>query len=360
MIPKLLYRYIAKNNFYYLLFCIVAGIFIYLLVDLFDRLDNFLSKGVQPQIIISYFLWKIPVILSQIFPLVFFLTSIIQFSLMKKNREWEAIEGGGIFVEKIILFLIVYSLFFSSIHLLFSQYLGNYAQEKVDYIWDSLGKKQRLIKDKVEDIWFRKQNIIGFIKEANIESGECVDVTLYVLDNNFSQITNCYYAKYGKFNNDVLVLKDVINYIPNEFKYVSIESFTVKGSNIKTILEASATPSVEDIPVWTLKKIISEMKKTGTNIEDILTVWYSKISYSFSMVVLSLVAFFIGRKFENIPLTMGLGLCISLIFYGLFVLGTTLGKSGDILPFLGAFGVHIVFGSLLIYVYMKDLIFFRR
>lgn len=353
MKPKLLYRYIIKTNLYYLLYSVLVCIFIYLLVDLFDRLDNFLNKDAPTSIIISYFSWKIPVIISQIFPLVFFLTFIIQFSIMKKNKEWEAIEGGGIFGGKIIFFIVIYSLFFSSIHIVFSQYIGNYAQTKIDTIWDNLGKKQVRIKIRAENVWFRKGKVIGFIKKVNIDSGECAGITLYVIDDEFSKINYFYVAKYGVVYDDFLKLRDVTKYNPNEFQMTNLDEIMIKGKNLRSILEAATSFEVEDIPIWKLKGIIKEMKKTGTNIEDILTVWYSKISYSLSMVILSLIAFILGTKIENIPFNLGLGLCISFAFYGLFVLGTTLGKSGAIPPFLGAFGVHLLFASFLIYAYIN-------
>ncbi len=61
---------------------------------------------------------------------------------MKKNREWEALEGGGIFIGNVVAFILIYSFLFSIFQIIFSQYIGVMAIQKTNAIWDNLGKKK--------------------------------------------------------------------------------------------------------------------------------------------------------------------------------------------------------------------------
>ena len=346
---KLLYLYITRNNLYYLFFCLTSCIFIYLLIDLFDRLDNFLNKSTPFDIIVSYFLWKIPVIISQIFPMVFFLTFIIQFSLMKKNREWEALEGGGIFWGNIVIFIFIYSIMFSFLQMFFSQYLGIQAQIKTEFIWDNLGKRNTKQKQTIKNFWFRKEEYIGHINYLNIKNHMAEKVSIYKMDRDFTKIKMAIYAKRAKISNEYIKFINATICNPEKFRIKHQQFLKLHIKNIDSIFEMTLSQKLEDVPLWKLKGIIRELKQTGTNVEEILTVWYGKIAYSFSIVCLTLFAIILTRKSKNLPLNLAVGLCVSFVFYGLFVFGSILGKHGVLPPFIGAWGGNFIFGSVALY-----------
>ncbi|GAB6886804.1 LptF/LptG family permease [Desulfothermus okinawensis JCM 13304] len=350
----ILYRYLIKNNLKYLIICSLSCISIYLLVDLFDRLDNFLSKLAPFKWIINYFLWKIPIIISQIFPMVFFLTLIIQFSLMKKNREWEALEGGGIFIGNVVAFILIYSFLFSIFQIIFSQYIGVMAIQKTNAIWDNLGKK-KIIKHKfITNFWFRKGKYIGYIGRLNEEKREGDNFQIYEVTDNFSRINLALLAKKGRILKNKLILSDVLLSYPDEFGIKKVVSYEIKEKDMDVILDITGSKNIESIPVWKLRGLIRELKETGTNVGSIMTVWYSKLSYGLSLIFLGLLSLFIGKRSDNLPLNLAIGLITIFLFYGLYVTGTILGKHSVVPPFIGAFGVHIVFAFSLIYAYMKN------
>lgn len=350
---RVIHKYLIKNNLFYLGISILSCMSIYLLVDIFDRLDNFLNKSASFKIIVKYFLWKIPLIISQIFPLVFFITLTIQFTIMKKNREWEAIEGGGIFIGNVILFLLFYSFFFSLIYLFFSQYIGVIASNKTNAIWDNLGKK-KITKNKIiNDFWFRKDKYIGHIGTLDLNERKGFHIEIYEIDQNFSNIRTAFLAEKGKILKDKLVLSEVLLSHPNEFFVEKRDSFVIYDKEMDVILDITSK-DIESVPLWKLRVFIKELKITGANVESITTVWYSKISYSLSLIVLGILSVYISRRCENLPVNLAISLVITFLFYGLFVVGTILGKHGVVPPLVGAFGVHIVFVLFLVFIYVNN------
>ncbi len=340
---RLLYRYLLKTNLYYLVICLLVCIFIYLLVDLFDRLDNFLNKSAPFSWIIKYFLWKIPVIISQISPIVFFLTCVVQFTIMGKNREWEALEGGGISKGYIYRFILVYSIIFATIQLFFSQYIGTIGMQKTDIIWDSLGKNKIINKNIKQKVWSRKKNYIVYISELDIRDGKGKDIEIYEMGENFLNIKKAIFAKQVKIYKNRLNLIDVLISFPEEFKIEKKPHYFIKEKNMDIILDITSSNKIEDVPLWKLRSIVQELKRTGSNVEDIVTLWYSKIAYSFSIVILSILSVYISRKSINLPFNIAISLLMVFLFYAIFVVGTMLGKHGILPPFIGAFLVHLLF-----------------
>ena len=63
---NILTRYILRQNLFLLLLICGIGLGVFIFVELFDRLDEFLDAGVGVATIVSYFAYRTPFILSQI------------------------------------------------------------------------------------------------------------------------------------------------------------------------------------------------------------------------------------------------------------------------------------------------------
>ena len=67
-VMSLLFRYLTKNNAMILLPTLAVGIGLYVLTDLFERLDNFIEAGLSVGMVLTYFVVKMPLVISQILP----------------------------------------------------------------------------------------------------------------------------------------------------------------------------------------------------------------------------------------------------------------------------------------------------
>ena len=64
-------RYLIRQNLYLMAVCLAVGTSIYLLSDVFDRLDDFIRAELGVETILFYFIVKIPLIISQLMPAIF-------------------------------------------------------------------------------------------------------------------------------------------------------------------------------------------------------------------------------------------------------------------------------------------------
>ena len=96
----LLTRYLLRNNLFLLFAILLIGTGLYVLTDLFERLDYFLDASFGLFSILWFYSLKIPFIAGQILPAVFLIAIIVQFSLMAKARELVALQSGGVSPSK--------------------------------------------------------------------------------------------------------------------------------------------------------------------------------------------------------------------------------------------------------------------
>ena len=103
----ILYRYLAKQSLFLLFVILLAGTGIYAITDLFENLDHFLENDTGILIVALYIGLKIPNIISQILPAVFFVATILQLNILERSNELTAIRAGGISPSIIIKFICI-------------------------------------------------------------------------------------------------------------------------------------------------------------------------------------------------------------------------------------------------------------
>ncbi|MGW8161316.1 MAG: LptF/LptG family permease [Desulfobulbales bacterium] len=92
----LLDRYLFKQFIKNLLLVMVALVIIYLLIDFFERMDDFVEHQKSLGLAAKYFMLKIPLIIEQLTPVIILLGGIIVLGLLNHNGEILAFKAVGI------------------------------------------------------------------------------------------------------------------------------------------------------------------------------------------------------------------------------------------------------------------------
>lgn len=104
---KLLDRYLMAQFAKNLLLVLCGLVAIYLLVDFFERVDNFLAAGKSVGFTLKYLLFKTPAIAEQLIPACILLAGIITLGVLNRHFEFMALMAGGVSVFRIIRPLLV-------------------------------------------------------------------------------------------------------------------------------------------------------------------------------------------------------------------------------------------------------------
>jgi lipopolysaccharide export system permease protein len=131
----LLDRYIFRQFFMNLLLVLASLLAIYLLVDFFERIDNFTEAGKSLGLALTYFLLKIPFIYDQMSPVCILLAGVITLGLLSKNRELMSLNAGGISLMRIVVPIIAASLLFTILTIAVAQWILPRANTRTNEIW---------------------------------------------------------------------------------------------------------------------------------------------------------------------------------------------------------------------------------
>ena len=109
----LLDRYLFKEFTSIMVLVLTALLAIYMLVDFFERIDDFLQAGKPLSLAIKYLLLKIPLIIEQLTPITILLGGIISLGLINHHGELIAIKAAGTSTFRITVPIMTAAVFFT-------------------------------------------------------------------------------------------------------------------------------------------------------------------------------------------------------------------------------------------------------
>lgn len=339
-------RYLLRQNLFLLLLCLGAGIGVYLLIDIFDRVDNFLQAEVPTGIMATYFAAKIPLIISQVLPMVFLLAMVVQLGILFRNRELLALQAGGQSTWRAASFFLVYALAASLVQLAFSEHLGVKGLEITSRIWKE-DVRDSGSHGMIRNLWFTEGRRIVRLGKALPAEGRAWDVEIYELAPDEPKVTDFIAARRLEVQNGQWMLHDVDELDPVTFATAEHVRMAVDMERSLDAYE-SVNPKVNpaQLPLWRLSWVIQELKASGSNVEGLLTAWHMKWSYAFSIFTLALAALAFFSLTGNVYVNVFGSMILAFIFYGMHVVGGTAGDQGMLPPWAAAWMGNAVISGL--------------
>lgn len=132
---KLLDRYLMAQFAKNLVLVICSLIAIYLLVDFFERLDNFLEAKKSIGLAIQFLLLKLPFMYMQLIPVCLLLAGVITLGILNQHLEFMALMASGISVLRIIRPLLVAACLFTLLTVAIGQWLLPPTTAATNRIW---------------------------------------------------------------------------------------------------------------------------------------------------------------------------------------------------------------------------------
>lgn len=344
-----LFRYIVRNNVMFLLPGLGMGMGIYVITDLFEKLDNFIDAKLPISLVLSYFLYKTPLIISQILPVVFLLATVVQICLMIRSREMVALHAGGVSPWVVTRALCFCGIFWAIVQLGFSQWLGVAGEQEAYTIWQEKVHKRNMEHVSFNDVWFTEGSWVVSLDTLKADGTGNGLTAYYILTNPDGRQEIDRIVKAGSFavQPGHWLLGSVIRYYPSRYEHQVLEQHELDLSHDMTdlrLMQSNAKP--QQLSMWDLGGTIDKLSSAGANVESLRTAWHAKGAYAASIAFMSLVAMAIVRLRENIYIASGLALVSTFAYYAVYTMTLSLGQKGFLPPFLAAWMANLVAGIL--------------
>ena len=362
MMP-LLHRYVLRRFISCYILSAAGLIGIFLIVDFFERVDEFIRRDMPYSDLISYFVCKIPSIASYMAPQAVLLATVITLAVLARDNEIIAMKASGIGIVGITLPILGASLMIALLVLANSEYLSPIATKKMNYIFkvkvqgnQPYGDTYILEDFSAKQLWFiAKDTAVWNIGQFDPKEMRIRDAKIFYRFDN------------GSIQKRIDVKEVVWSGAHWEFFDGFQRTFEQEGHSSTEYFEKKIFPVLEtpddilknmisysdEISLRELYKEIKEMTLEGKDTLKHRVDLHQKISYPFISIVLALLAIPLSLRSSRhggVLFCVGINLSVGFLFSFLYAMGVSLGNGGFFSPIFAAWGPLLLFASFGFYL----------
>ncbi|MBP7215395.1 MAG: LptF/LptG family permease [Candidatus Kapabacteria bacterium] len=355
---KRLHYYMIKRFISTFLFALLAMALLFIIVDLFEHLENFLDREVFFIKILEYYMYYIPDILKLVIPIATLMAVLFSVGMFSSNNEITAMKSGGMSLYSIMLPFVIASLALSIFQLYFSS---------------EIVPKSNKIKNTLGEVYFGRSSRTVYLSNLYIRDNPTKIVNFREYDANRNRGYSLQVNTFSGTNSPRLVetIRAENFYwdsVTNNWKLIKIKKQVFAQGNIieSRIDSMNYKFSFNQKELTELAKPFDEMtfreqdnylkfqQKGGKDIRKELTNYYGTIAFPFAnfIVILFGVPFASIKQKGGIAIQISAALIISFLYIIFAKLGQIIGYSLQFPPLLSAWlanGIFFLGGLFVLY-----------
>jgi lipopolysaccharide export system permease protein len=324
---------------------------LYLCVDFFERFPSFLSHGAKGGLIASYFLLKIPLILTQMMPAAVLAGVLLSLGTLARRSELMAMRACGISLWQIGAPIALVCLVISVATMAWNEYVVPAATDRAHFV-----ERIRIKNRKFEghfgeaEIWFHGNRSFTNIDRFDAPRNELYGVTTYMFNDDF-QLERILTAPSARWAGDGWEGQDVeeLAFGPDgEVRNEPLGKLRLPITESPVDLTA-VHRDTDDLSFATLARQIRDLSRKGIDMTDYRVDLWLKTAIPFVSLVMALIGIpLASRTLRGSGMAAGLGLALAVGFLYWIVLGltTSLGRSGILPAAIAAWSANILFGMI--------------
>ncbi len=333
-----------------------AFISIYLLIDFFEKYDEFSSANKPFSMVVTYFLFTIPSIINLLGPVFILLAGVITLGMLNHSHELTALKAGGIPLKIIITPLLGGAILFTIIFIGSAQWLLPVTVAKTNNIW------YEQLKGKVP-LGIMRKNRYYYKGKEGFYSFYWINPKQYVFLNfsystwdknhNLKEMVTARYANWQKETNIWLLQEGQIqnkknhNYIVTNFTQKTF-SFRENPTDFLVPVNKTEEYSLSDL-YWEIERAETEEEK-----QVAWTTFMEKISYlllGIPLLLLGLPFLLYSYRKWGKDLSVAILVSCGLAFFAWGIWGSlqSLAIAGYLSSFIAAGGLHIMLITMGLY-----------
>lgn len=349
---KILHRYIfgilAKN----FAIGLAMFVFLFLMVDFFDRLDNVLSEKASVLLIAQYFLCKVPLMVALMLPIAVMFSVLFTFGLLSKSSEITAMRASGLTLFWLARPLVISALLLSALSFVLGEYVVPHAERKQKQIYNlEIRQKDKRGGYSQEDFWWRNGNSFFAVDLFNSSSKSLHNFSQFELDPDWNTVKRTDAESVEWISDDLGWSMNGVTRYHFDTQPVSVEHFgqvpLVISEQPEDFYEFKDDPST--MSYREIRRFIKKQRRNGISTAQYLPDMYSKLAAPLVVFIVGMIVL----PFTLIPTRTGsmaqsslAALFIAFAYFAVDSFSISMGRA-DLLPApLAAWMANIVMGTV--------------
>lgn len=343
----ILNRLILREFFRYFIMVLVLVVCVYLIIDFFEKIDEFIESGLALTRILYFALLQLPAVLVLIMPAGVMLAVILMFGFMNRYREILALRSSGVSVYTLVRPVIMAGIVCSLLLFLVGEIVMPFAQTRSNAIWNQEVKKRAQANMALKDIWLKKKQAILYVNFFDPAKKTVSGLTINEL-NDDNVIKYRLVAESGDFTGQSWTLRNGMEQRMNadgryDYRYFEESAFRLDflPEDLSSVLKSS-----DEMHFVDLIGLINEIEDDGYDARQYRVDLQGRFSLLFSCFVLCMIGAGLSvrcRLNPRLVITVIEGIGVIFAMWLLRSLFMSLGYGHVLPPFVAAWLVNVVF-----------------
>jgi len=345
---RILDRYLLREFVVYLIMGLLAFVGIFVIVDVFEKIDTFVDAQAAPALVVRFYLTYVPVVLVQILPVAVLLASLLSLGRFVRYNELTAMRIAGQSLYRIFRPLFALALALSVVSFVLGEAVVPEANHRRKKVMDQEIKQKPELPSRRQDVrYIGRDGRIYILGSYDTQRAMMRDVV--VQEFKAGTLSRRIDARLGQWKEDHWELAS---------GYVRTFNADTVGTRRfdRLVLEAPERPEEfakeerdpEVMGFLELRRWIERFRESGGEVRPYLVDLHLKLASPLTNLITVLIGASLSTRIRRggTALGFGLSLVISFVYYSLIRAGQALGHGGALPPVLAAWISNLIFGAL--------------
>lgn len=345
---KIVDRYLIREYLRNMLFITISFLSLFLIIDFFEKIRMFLSNHATLVQMGSYFLFRIPMITSQILPAAVLLSSLITCGYLSRHSEITAMKANGISLYRIAIPILIIAAFTSLLVFVLSEWVTPHTNDRAEHIrLVEVQKQPSMGTFKQDQIWYRGQMGIYNFRLFDARTGTLQGITIHYLDRQMNLVMRLD-AEKGEWKEGRWLFHNLLitRFSDGGFPVLSRVEQQVADLPEKPADFQVVQKDAEMMGYFELKRYIRKLQSEGYDATRYVVDLHGKIAFPLVSIILAVIGVAFSLRSERsggVAQGIGAGLVIGFSYWLVYAFGMSLGRSGTLPPIVAAWFANILF-----------------
>jgi len=343
-------RYLLREFGTYLVLGLLGFITIFIVVDVFEKIDVFLDHRAPLTLIFGFYLYRIPEVVTRVLPVALLLATFLALGQLNKFGELTAMRAAGLSLVRILapVLGLASTAVFGGLAL--SEMVVPGANRQRDRIYDEqiqklqpqevteradvtyLGAKGRIFYMRLYLVGERRMHEVSLQEFSKGDLHRRIDAAEASWDGRRWVFSSGYLRTFEQGKEKV-----------EPFKRMAVEGIPERPEDF-----AKESRKPDEMSYPELRSYVDRLRASGSRVSNYLVDLHLKLAFPLVNLIVVMIGAPIATRLrmQSAALGFGLSVTISFLYYAFMRTGQALGHNGALPPYLAAWLGDLVFGAV--------------
>ena len=345
---KLLDRYVLREFLGYLVLGLVGFIVIFVVVDIFEKIDVFLDHRASPWLVASFYLYRAPEVIVQVMPVALLLATFLALGQLNKFNELTAMRSAGISLVRILFPVLSIAALAAFTALALSELVVPIANRERDDIYEKQIQsiQRETVSERPDFTYLGAGGRIYYMRLYSVREKRMHDVSIQEFQRD--TLRRRIDADEAWWDGRRWVFRSGIE---RRFRGDTEAAMTFRQAVLPGLRErpedfAKETRTPAEMNYFELRSFVDRLRASGGVVTKYLVDLHLKLAFPLVNFIVVMIGASLATqlRLRSAAIGFGLSVAISFIYYALMRTGQALGHTGALPPYAAAWLGDLMFG----------------